>query len=256
MNMYQWGFRAVQSEIAISAAHGGRLNKFDNYYYVLNTKVPMGGDFNRSIAARFNSEFEFRRINKDIEKIHNEYKIEPPFRMDTVPGVETPEELKKKITELGYVVKDEHFYACETKGRKEYPGYELRSPLPQEYKKWYRINLKMACSFDEKKCDNIILPAKMEFIKTFKPWLLKKEGKLIGWAYMAIIEDCARLYDVKVLPGFIGKGYDTILLNHLKTAAASRNAKHILVSDDGKMSDTFTKNGFTPVVSNHVIWTG
>ena len=252
MNKIDWDERALNSEIEYSKARGGKVIQYKDFVHIYNDKIPYSGDYNHTVGIKISGFNDFKKVVKEVGRIHKEKHLDKPDRYDIYPPTLNKEKWRDYLSQMGYYIYTAIFFCSNTTYKSLPDGIKLYLPTKDEYIKWYYEKMRLESYFDEK-WFGLIKPLQLNFIKTFKPYWLIKDDTIKGWVYFANLGDYCRLFEVEIKEEFRDCGLGTILLNAVRNEASNQNVKHILLSTTEDLREFYEKVGFRECSRNTVV---
>ena len=105
-----WHQRAVESEIALSVANGGRAVHYSSFTHIHNPHVPWGGDFNRAVGVKLNNFKSFEEVVEKVQAIHSSNELEVPDRFDIIPPSLDLKRWSGYLEQKGYLMLEVIFF--------------------------------------------------------------------------------------------------------------------------------------------------
>jgi GNAT superfamily N-acetyltransferase len=248
-----WVKFSLHSEIEFSKALRGRPVRYKTFTHIHNDKVPWAGDFNRTVGVKISDFYSFEKIIERVENIHRVKNLERPNRYDIYPPPLARYKWSHYLSKIGYKIATALFFVADVKRMKDFKGYELYIPSQKEYIGWFR-NQQKSRDYYEEKWFNKLLPLRVEFIKTFKPYWLIHKHTMKGWVYCANFAIYSRLFEVEIKEKYCGQNLGRILLELISIEAKKHNSQHILLQSNERLRKFYEKVGFQECTRNSVIW--
>jgi GNAT superfamily N-acetyltransferase len=251
-NIEEWAKRALESEIELSKGWGGKPIEYESFIHILNEIVPWSGDLNRAVGVKLTDFKSFEVIVKQVESLHTEKGIERPDRYDIAFPPLDEKVWSSFLSEKGFRLGTVIFFYSPALDKQLPSGFELFSPNVDEHLKWYEESVKIKGYYNEDDFKKLKL-LELNFIKTFKPYWLMKQGKMIGSVYCANLGEYSRLFAVEIKEEFRGQGFGTLLMDSIRIEAGKAKSKYILIQTDEKVRKFYEKQGFKECARYSVI---
>jgi GNAT superfamily N-acetyltransferase len=252
MQGINWIERAVVSEVAYSVARGGTATAHKGFIHIMNTSVPMGGDYNRAVGVRACSLDEFAAVAAAVGAIHDDNRLAAPDSYDTYPSDEGDGDWVDHVDEIGHQAWPDFFFNLSVKDRSLPSGFEWRPVSAGGYLAWRMTQRKHECWFDQDEWD-LQLPSERAFIEIYRPFWLLENGCLVAWVHCANLGGYFRLFDVEVAEAQRGRGYGKLLLQAVEAEASRQGVSHILIRCAERLRGFYEACGFEECCRGSVI---
>jgi GNAT superfamily N-acetyltransferase len=248
-----WEQTAVESEIELSTAYGGRPQTYTNFTHVHNPYVAWSGDFNRAVGVSLTDFRSFRRTVAEVEQIHAEKGLDRPNRYDLYPPALDEGLWRDYLLQWSYSLRRAIFYVATATDEGLGSDVALRTPSGDEYLDWWGAR-ERSCTYYDEQWYRQVLPLQQRFVRVFRPyWLMRRDG-ILGWVCGANLGRYLYLFDVGIGPEHRGYGWGRALLQAMRAEAGRQGAQHVLVQSGERLRPFYESCGFSECSSNSVVW--
>ena len=250
--LMDWAARSLESEIAYSVALGGTATEYADFVHVHNEAVPWGGDFNCTLGVRMSDLASFDCIVEQVEELHVQHHLERPNRYDVYPPALEQERWQPELLERGFRTHTSIWFCAPTVESELPPGFYLVEPGEDEFVAWYHARHCDQAWYDGDYARQI-LPLQRRFVRHFRIYWLRREGKLVGWVYCGSLGDYGSLFDVWIEPQHRGQGLGRVLMNAIRAEGARQGLEWLLLRTSESRRGFYERCGFQECLRSSVI---